>query len=215
MTAETETPIAEVVDGMLISETDLKGAESGEVDTEAVIAFVMEAVEAKGYKLEGRGRATGDQTFHIGGDNEFCWSEADDGKGLLIEKAPIYIGAYTIKEIIAMDNIEGPTVLQDKVTEILSGLAEVSVERANKYFKALGEAYKEYDEDFCEARTFVMEESDDAEEMNKIDDDLYGEIYDRLQIPKDNPDETLIEYLSEAWDEGLEEIIVNSWVPED
>jgi len=211
---ETQTPLAEAVDGMVITEEDLEGAGTGEVDQSSIISFVMEAVEAKGYKLEGRGRATGGQTFHIGGEDEFEWSDMDDNKGILIEKKPIRIGMYTIKELLDLGDVKGTQYLQDRVTEILSGLAEVSVERADKYFKALGEAYKEYDEYFCEARSFVLEESDDAEEMTKIDDDLYGEVYDRLQIPKDNPDETLIFWLAEAWDEGLEQIVTGYWVPE-
>ena len=51
--------------------------------------------------------------------------------------------------------------------------------------------------------------------MRQIDDDLYGEVYDRLQIPKENPNEKLIAYLTEAWDEGLEEIVRTQWLPED
>jgi hypothetical protein len=129
MSKETEpqTPLAEAVDGIVITEEDLEGAGTGEVDQSTIISFVMEAVEAKGYKLEGRGQATDDQTFHIGGEDEFEFSEFDDGKGLLIEKAPIRIGAYTIKELLDLGDVEGTQYLQDRGTEILSGLAEVSV----------------------------------------------------------------------------------------
>ena len=98
-------------------------------------------------------------------------STAADPQALLAEE--LCIGMHTHKEIIEMGNIEGPAAIQKQVTNNLTGLAEVSVERARKHFKALGEAYKENDdEDFCEARSCVLEESDNAEEMTKIDGDL-------------------------------------------
>jgi hypothetical protein len=176
----------------------------------------MDIAQSDGYKLEGRGRATGSNTFHISGDEEFEWSvdEDDDGPAILLElvQMPAMIGSYTLDQVAELDNIEGPSAIQDRVTEILSGLSEVPVERANKYFDAIGKAYKKNgEEDFCEAKEEVLED----DEMRQIDDDLYGEVYDRLQIPKENPNEILIEYLSEAWDEGLEQIIVNLWVPDD
>lgn len=138
----------------------------------------------------------------------------DDNKGILVEKAPLLIGNYTAKELIDLGGVEVTQYLQDRGTEIRSGLAEVSVERPGKYFRALGEAYKEYGEDFDEARTCVLEESDDAEEMNQINDDLYAEIYDRLQIPKGDIDETHIFRLMDAWNGGLEQIVTGCWVPE-
>lgn len=124
-------------------------------------------------------------------------------------ETPVMVGIYTLEEVAELDDMEGPQALQEKVSEILSGLATVSVERADKYCEALGNAYTESgDEDFCSARDEVLED----DEMRKIDDDLYAEVYDRLQIPKDNPDETLIGYLSEAWDEALEETVLDNWV---
>lgn len=211
-------PIYEAFDGILISASEFKklGYVPNDLTTEDVINVVMDIAQSDGYTLEGRGRATGSNTFHISGDEEFEWSEDedDDGPAILLElvQMPAMIGSYTLDQIAELDNIEGPSAIQDRVTEILSGLAEVRVERANKYFDAIGKAYKENgEEDFCEAKEVVLED----DEMRQIDDDLYGEVYDRLQIPKENPNEILIEYLSEAWDEGLEQIIVNSWVPDD
>lgn len=46
MSTETETqaPLVEAVDGMVITEADLEGFGTGEVDTEAIISYVMDAV---------------------------------------------------------------------------------------------------------------------------------------------------------------------------
>lgn len=211
-------PIYEAFDGIQISITEFKrmGYDFSNLTTEEVINVVMDIAQSDGYKIVGRGRATGNNTFHVSGTEVFEWTvdEDDDGPAILLEliEMPAMIGIYTLEEVAELDNIEGPNVIQDRVTEILSGLAEVSVERANSYFKALGKAYSEnQEEDFCAAKDDVLED----DEMHQIDDDLYGEVYDRLQIPKENPNETLIEYLAEAWDEGLEQIIRTQWMPED
>ena len=211
-------PIHEAFDEKLISVTEFQrmGYDFSNLTTEDVINVVMDIAQSDGYKLEGKGRVTGENTFHICSTEVFEWSfdEDDDGPVILLEliEMPVMIGTYTLEEIADLDNIEGPNVIQDRVTEILSGLAEVSVERADSYFKALGKAYSEnQEEDFCGSKDDVLED----DEMRQIDDDLYGEVYDRLQIPKENPNETLIEYLAEAWDEGLEQIIRTQWMPED
>ena len=211
-------PIYEAFDEKLISVTEFQrmGYDFSNLTTEDVINVVMDIAQSDGYKLEGKGRVTGDNTFHICSTEVFEWSvdEDDDGPAILLEiiEMPVMIGTYTLEEIAELDNIEGPNIIQDRVTEILSGLAEVSVERADSYFKALGKAYSEnQEEDFCGSKDDVLED----DEMRQIDDDLYGEVYDRLQIPKENPNEKLIAYLTEAWDEGLEEIVRTQWLPED
>ena len=210
-------PIYEAFDGTLISVTEFQrmGYDFSNLTTEDVINVVMDIAQSDGYKLVGRGRATGNNTFHVSGSEVFEWSvdEDDDGPAILLEliEMPVMIGIYTLEEVAELDNIEGPNVIQDRVTEILSGLAEVSIERADSYFKALGKAYSEnQEEDFCGSKDDVLED----DEMRQIDDDLYGEVYDRLQIPKENPNEKLISYLAEAWDEGLEQIIRTQWMSE-
>lgn len=117
--------------------------------------------------------------------------------------------AKSLDEIIAMDNIAGPRALRDQVTYILTGLAEVSVEKAHALYDALGKAWKENDQDFVEARCLVMED----EEMTKTEDELWDEVCSRLEIPIDNPNETLIEYLSEAFEDALEEVVMNNHTP--
>ena len=112
----------------------------------------------------------------------------------------------SLEEIVAMDNIEGPRALQDQITYILTGLAEVSVERAHALYDALGKAWKDNDEDWVEGYVCVMEN----EELAKIEDELYDEVCLRLEIPIENPNETLVEYLSEAFEDALEEVVMNN-----
>ena len=113
---------------------------------------------------------------------------------------------YSLEELATIEESDAVEALTQDVTYILTGLSEVSVERANKYFQALADKYKELDD-----MTEAVQECDEDEELRAINNDLYGEVYDRLEIPKDNPNETLIERLSEAWDDGLEQVVISNW----
>ena len=112
----------------------------------------------------------------------------------------------SLDEILQMDNIEGPRAFRDQVTYILTGLAIVPADKAHALYDALGKAWKDNDEDWVEGYVCVMEN----EEMAKIEDALYDEVCSRLEIPIDNPNETLVEYLSEAFEDGLEEVVMNN-----
>ena len=82
MSTETEpwTPLAEAIDGKVITEDDFKAKDlerdisNEEVSADDVIWYAMQVVQENGYKLEERGRAAGNQTFHIGGADIFTGS---------------------------------------------------------------------------------------------------------------------------------------------
>ena len=82
-------PLANAFDGVMISETEFSrlGYDINELDTEDVINVVMDIAQDDGYKLEGRGRDCGGNTFHVGGAEVFSWEldEDDDGPAVLIE----------------------------------------------------------------------------------------------------------------------------------
>ncbi len=113
----------------------------------------------------------------------------------------------SLEEIVAMDNIAGPRALQDQVSYILTGLAIVPIDKAHAFYEALGKAWKENDEDYDEAVCVVLED----EEMGAIDDALWTEVCERLEIPIEEPNETLIDYLSEAYEDALEEVVINHY----
>lgn len=116
------------------------------------------------------------------------------------------MNTYSIDELTTIDFSEAVEALTQDVTYILTGLAEVSAERAKGYFEAVASAYVVY-QDMVEA----IEQVHEDESMVAINNDLYGEFCDRCEIPKE-PSEELLEIVSEAWDDGLEMVIMNGYV---
>jgi len=113
---------------------------------------------------------------------------------------------YSIDELTTIDFSEAVEALTQDVTYILTGLAEVPVDKAHGYYQAVATAYKET-EDMFEA----IEQVHEDESMAAVNNDLYNEFCDRCEIPKEPSDE-LLEIVSEAWDDGLEMVIMDGFV---
>ena len=119
-------------------------------------------------------------------------------------------GNELLREALELGWPEGSSLLQDKITTILAEPYNVPQQKYETYFKALGKAYVENEEDFAEGKESVLED----EAMNAIDDALYAEMCERLEVP-DPPEDDLLEIISDAWDEAVEEIVLNVYLPED
>ena len=103
----------------------------------------------------------------------------------------------------------GVEFLKEKIWPILVEPFYVPPEKYEPYFKALGKAYVDNDEDIEEAREAVWED----EAMNAIEDELYAEMCERLEVP-DEPEDDLKVILDEAWDEAVEQIVTDVYLPE-
>ena len=103
----------------------------------------------------------------------------------------------------------GVAYLKEKIWPILVEPFNVRPETYEPYFKALGKAYFDNDNDIEEAREAVWED----EAMNAIEDELYAEMCERLKVP-DDPDDDLKIILDEAWDEAVEQIVTDVYLPE-
>ena len=103
----------------------------------------------------------------------------------------------------------GVAYLKEKIWPILVEPFNVPPETYEPYFKALGKAYVDNDNDIEEAREAVWED----EAMNAIEDELYAEMCERLKVP-DDPDDDLKIILDEAWDDAVEQIVTDVYLPE-
>lgn len=104
-----------------------------------------------------------------------------------------------------LDNIQGPALIEDKVTELISnGNHGIFYD---DYFLAVAAAYGGLG-DYTEALESVHED----EEMEAINTKLYEFIYDTL-TEGDPIEEPLTDYLSEAFDDGLESMIAPMHYP--
>lgn len=120
--------------------------------------------------------------------------------------------AAVLKEALRLEKAtsDGVAFLKEKVWPIVSEPYNVPPEKYQPYFKSLGQAYIDNDEDIEEARAVVWED----EEMNSVEDELYAEMCERLEVP-DEPDDDLKEILDEAWDESVEQIVKDVYLTED
>lgn len=114
-----------------------------------------------------------------------------------------------LQKAIELGDGEGCELLKARISQILSEPAAVPPEKYEAYYKALGSAYKENDDEFLDGREEVLED----EEMQAIDTALYEEMADRMELP--NKEGEWSEMLMDAWDEALEMVVVNAYVPED
>ena len=112
-----------------------------------------------------------------------------------------------LKEAIELGPIDGCELLQARISQVLSEPAKVQPERYEAYYKALGESYVRNEDEFIEGREEVLE----IEEMVAIDNALYEEMADRLQLP--NEEGPWSDMLVDAWDEALESVVTCSWLP--
>ena len=104
-----------------------------------------------------------------------------------------------------LDSTQGPALIEDRVTELISnGNHEIFYD---DYFLAVAAAYGGLG-DYIEALESVHEDT----EMKAINTKLYEFIYDTL-TEGDPIEEPLIEYLSEAFDDGLESMITPMHYP--
>ncbi len=113
-----------------------------------------------------------------------------------------------LKEAVDLGPIDGCELLQAKISQVLSEPCTVPVAKYELYYKALGQAYVENEEEFLDGREEVLEEA----EMVSIDNALYEEMADRLQLP--NEEGPWSDMLVDAWDEALESVVTCSWLPE-
>ena len=114
-----------------------------------------------------------------------------------------------LQEAIELGDIDGCELIKARISQILSEPVAVPQKRYETYYKALGRAYKANDDEFLDGREEVLED----EEMQSIDDDLYAEMADRMELPKE--EDEWVEMLVDAWDEALEIVVIPSYVPED
>ena len=104
----------------------------------------------------------------------------------------------------------GVAYLKEKITTILSEPYNVPPEKYKPYLKALGKAFVDNDEAFTEAREVVWED----EAMEDVEDELYAEMCERLEVP-DPPEDDLKVILDEAWDEAVEQIVKDVYLTKD
>lgn len=113
-----------------------------------------------------------------------------------------------LREAIELGPVHGCELLQARISQVLSEPSEVPVEKYELYYKALGQAYIENEQEFLDGREEVLEQ----QEMASIDNALYEEMADRLQLP--NEEGPWSEMLVDAWDDALESVVTGSWLPE-
>ena len=104
---------------------------------------------------------------------------------------------------------DGVAFLKEKIWPIVSEPYNVPPENYEPYFKSLGQAFVDNDGDMAEARAVVWED----EAMNAVEDELYAEMCERLEVPNP-PEDDLKEILDEAWDEAIEQIVTDVYLPE-
>ena len=86
----TTDPISAVLEGILLGDEDLQGIHPWKASTEQIISACTRRVEDYGIRLQGRARDCSDSRFHLGGDDEFRYSDFEDDDGnpaVLIEVA--------------------------------------------------------------------------------------------------------------------------------
>ena len=86
----TTDPISAVLEGVLLGAEDLHGIHPWKASKEQIICACARLVEDYGIRLQGRGRDCSDSRFHLGGDDEFRYSDHKDDAGnpaVLIELA--------------------------------------------------------------------------------------------------------------------------------
>ena len=104
-----------------------------------------------------------------------------------------------------LDNIQGPSLIEDRITELISnGYHQIDYDQ---YFLAVAAAFGGLG-DYTEALESVHED----ETMEAINNSLYEFIYDTL-TQGDPIEELLTEYMSEAFDDALELMITPMHYP--
>ena len=86
----TTDPISAVLEGVLLGAEDLHGIHPWKASKEQIMCACTRLVEDYGIRLQGRGRECSDSRFHLGGDDEFRYSDHKDDAGnpaVLIELA--------------------------------------------------------------------------------------------------------------------------------
>lgn len=70
-----------------------------------------------------------------------------------------------LKEAVELGDIEGCELLVGRISQILAEPCNVPAEKYEAYYKALGQAYRDNDDEFIEGREEVLED----EEMKATD----------------------------------------------
>ena len=77
----TTDPISSVLEGVLLRAEDLEGIHPWKASPCQIIRACVCLVEDYGIRLEGKSKDCRDSRFHLGGDDEFCYSQQEDEAG--------------------------------------------------------------------------------------------------------------------------------------